>query len=196
MLAFGNKILTVNSKGLEFNEVKTVRIGNLIWMAENLSVDDGQGGIKLYDAIDENGNNLGPNYYYSWDAAMRVAANYGSGWRLPTVADIDSLTSIYPMAKSLKSTFGWTPSEDPDLGNGNNESGFNAIPYGWADDNGDGTGVNHYTVGSWARYWTSEASWTEGWKRMLTLNDRDAGSGGYSEEHTGYKQLVRLVKDA
>lgn len=44
-----------------------------VWMAEDLSIDDGKGGIEVRDG----------NYYYTWDAAMRVAAAI-KGWHLPT----------------------------------------------------------------------------------------------------------------
>lgn len=53
---------------------KTVRIGDQIWMAENLALDDGGKGIYLNE---KNGES-----YYTWDAAVRIAKSI-PGWHLP-----------------------------------------------------------------------------------------------------------------
>ena len=55
----------------------TVKIGDTEWMAENLKYDDGGNGI-YYNS--DNGE-----YYYTWDAAKRVAKKLG--WRLPSDED-------------------------------------------------------------------------------------------------------------
>ena len=56
----------------------TVTIGNQEWMAENLALDDGGDGI-IYNP--DNGQ-----YYYTWDAAMRVAKSI-PGWHLPSAEE-------------------------------------------------------------------------------------------------------------
>lgn len=61
----------------DFNP-KTVTIGNHVWMAENLAIDDGGEGITYND---DNGE-----YYYTWEAAMRVAKSI-QGWHLPTALE-------------------------------------------------------------------------------------------------------------
>lgn len=63
----------------DFNP-KTVTIGNQVWMAENLAIDDGGEGI--YHNPDNN------EYYYTWDAAMRIA-NSIPGWHVPTALEWD-----------------------------------------------------------------------------------------------------------
>lgn len=52
----------------------------LTWSIENLSVDDGKGGIF----------EKGGEHYYTWDAAVRVAKSI-PGWRLPTPSEFEKL---------------------------------------------------------------------------------------------------------
>ena len=57
---------------------KTMLIGNQVWMQENLAVSDGGAGIYY--------NEKNGQYYYTWDAAMRVAKSI-PGWHLPTAEE-------------------------------------------------------------------------------------------------------------
>ena len=57
---------------------KTMLIGNQVWMQENLAVSDGGEGITYNP---DNGQ-----YYYTWDAAMRIAKSI-PGWHLPTAEE-------------------------------------------------------------------------------------------------------------
>ena len=52
---------------------KTAKIGDHVWMAENLAIDDGGEGI-----IKKNGET-----YYTWRAANRIADSI-PGWHLPS----------------------------------------------------------------------------------------------------------------
>ncbi|MBO4689880.1 MAG: hypothetical protein J5621_03300, partial [Paludibacteraceae bacterium] len=57
---------------------ETVTIGNHEWMQENLAIDDGGEGIYY--------NEKNGQYYYTWDAAMRVAKSI-PGWHLPSAEE-------------------------------------------------------------------------------------------------------------
>ena len=57
---------------------KTMLIGNQVWMQENLAINDGGDGITYNP---DNGQ-----YYYTWDAAMRVAKSI-PGWHLPSAEE-------------------------------------------------------------------------------------------------------------
>lgn len=61
----------------DFNP-KAVTIGNQVWMAENLNVDDGGEGIYHNSENNET--------YYTWDATMRIA-NSIPGWHLPSTLE-------------------------------------------------------------------------------------------------------------
>ena len=61
----------------DFNP-KIVTIGNRVWMQENLAIDDGGDGIYY--------NKANNQYYYTWDAAMRVAKSI-PGWHLPSAEE-------------------------------------------------------------------------------------------------------------
>lgn len=115
-----------------------VTIDNITWMAKNLSIDDGQGGI--YSKTVNYGQGDVTEYYYTWAAAVRIA-NSLTEWRLPQEREIISLQGQIPY--QLKSTYGWTS------GNGNNQTGFNAFPAGtW-----DPVTPN---FGQMAQFWTGD----------------------------------------
>lgn len=99
-----------------------VTIDNITWMAKNLSIDDGGSGIYHKDV--DYGQGTVTEYYYTWEAAVRIA-NSLTEWRLPQEREIISLQK--QIANQLKSTYGWT------RGNGSNLTGFNAFPAGTWD---------------------------------------------------------------
>lgn len=57
-----------------------VIVGNDIWMAKNLAIDDGKEGIYK--------NPKNGEYYYTWEAAMRVARAV-DGWHVATDDDLE-----------------------------------------------------------------------------------------------------------
>lgn len=137
LLKYGNRLITGQSSGITF---PCVKIGNLYWMTVNLAIDDGGEGIYRADNVVSTyggGLDMGTQYYYTPQAAIRVAAAVGNGWRFPTKDDVDDFVNamggVYPQgegaATKLKTTSGWGNSGYS--GNGTDELGYHCIPSGY-----------------------------------------------------------------
>ena len=159
-----------------------VTIGTQTWKNKNLAIDDGQGGIYTQNVNYGQGNVT--EYYYTWDAAVRVAATV-QGWHLPTTAEWDTLaTSVGGTdvaGTKLKSTTGWSS------GNGTDDFGFSALPAGRQ------IAGSFYNLGSNAYFWTAnEPSSLYGYNRYFDT----AASMYSSNSYKTYRYSVRLVKDS
>lgn len=169
------------SSGPSFDEVT---IGTQTWMAKNLAIDDDQGGIYTQTVNYGQGNVV--EYYYTWDAAVRVA-NSINGWHLPSRSEWNSLISIAgnsTAGKKLKSTYGWSS------GNGNGYYNFAAFPAGYWNSGS----FNINSVGSQARFWTSdEYSSTKAYTRWFSTGSQ-INSNYYTK--TSYAHSIRLIKDS
>ena len=134
-----------------------VKIGNLVWMAENLNFETAGSFCPEGDA--RNCKRLGR--LYSWAEAKSVCPD---GWRLPTKEDFESLVaatsedaaqSLSPsLAQSssqsragamLKAKDGWFKK-----GNGSDALGFRALPAGYRGVDGKFDGI-----GGYAYFWSA-----------------------------------------
>jgi uncharacterized protein (TIGR02145 family) len=155
-----------------------VRIGNQIWMAENLA-------YKL------NGTNwaydLGTyGYVYTHDEACWVCP---SGWHLPDRIEWQVLTDYLGgeavAGNKMKSDHGWYGN-----GNGTNESGFDGLPGGY-----------YYSfmkkfngVGKYGHWWTAtrdrpETAWP------ITLGYDHSKGGSFLTERRDSGLSIRCIKD-
>jgi len=171
---------------------KWVRIGEQVWMSENLAylpaVNPDSAGSEsdpYYYVYDYEGSSISEakskvNYttygvLYNWEAAKTACP---SGWHLPTDAewkiletylglsqsDADStyLRNSRSIGKKMKSTTDWAENC-----NGDNSSGFNALPGGNFNYDGGFFGLDTYAdFGS-----ASEYDATDFWLRTLLYDD-------------------------
>lgn len=182
---------------------KWVKIGNQIWMAENLAYTGS--GIQHITDNDEWDNNTLSNgwcYYdnndslgniygvlYQWEAAKKACP---SGWHLPTDEEWTELKNYIANdghsgkeGTALKSTTGWN-----DGGNGTDIYGFFALPGGRRNFD-DGT-FNY--VGNYGYWWCGTESYNnDAYYRYLDYGGDYVGSDYFGKSY-GYS--VRCVKDS
>ncbi len=113
---------------------KTVKIGNQVWMAENLNYDAGKG-CNCYDNSASNCEKYGR--LYTWEAAKRAVPK---GWHLPSKKEFETLLSN--VSVDMEDAY-----EHIIIGG---SSGFNALFGGDRTSNG-----NFFYMGECAYFWSS-----------------------------------------
>ena len=153
----------------------TVTIGGQTWMAANLAIDDGKAGIHY--------NPENKQYYYTWDAAMRIAEAI-PGWHLPSAEEWNTAAvACGAMVKDNK----WKndPSMRDYTGTESMYKKLGVLPAGYYY----GSFPN---VGSFAYVWSAtEYGSTGAYYRYFDTS----GTMNQSSDSTGYGFSVRLVKD-
>ncbi|MDR0330640.1 MAG: fibrobacter succinogenes major paralogous domain-containing protein [Chitinispirillales bacterium] len=131
---------------------RTVKIGRLTWMAENLNfaiTATSTDSSWCYGSGSDSCVKYGR--LYDWNAAMKACP---SGWNLPDTAEWRILVNYaggWEIAgKKLKSKTGWGDHND-EIGNGTDEFGFSALP-GGGRNYGDGS---FYDVGRYGDWWSA-----------------------------------------
>ena len=104
------------------NVYRTIKIGNQVWMAENLNFKTD--GSYCYNDSSKYCKKYGR--LYSWSAANKACPD---GWHLPTIDEFETLFAAVgkqsTAGKKLKSVSGWKND-----GNGTDDFGFTALPAG------------------------------------------------------------------
>ena len=107
---------------------KTVKIGTQTWMAQNLNYVPKDSVGFCY-----NNETAMCNLYgrlYPWKVVKEVCPD---GWHLPSTAEWQTLAESVgglERGNNLKTSAGWLVPDDGPNGNGNNSSGFSALPAG------------------------------------------------------------------
>ena len=187
---------------------KTVKIGNQVWMSENLNVATFSNGDKIhevrssaewikyytdgkpawcyYNFKSENGKKYGK--LYNWFAVSDKRGLAPKGWRVSTLEDWSVLSQTLGnedvAAKKLRNKTGWKLS-----GNGTNEVGFNGLP---------GGSINAYgmfgDIGFWGTWWCYDNMDAKLLKGKYLKHDSDM-----VEEYASYMKTdglsVRCVKE-
>jgi uncharacterized protein (TIGR02145 family) len=174
-------ILTDSRDGQTY---KTVKIGNQVWMAENLrfKIDDSW----CYENSEENCGKYGR--LYDWNTAKTICP---AGWHLPSREEwvvLGTSAGKVSAGKALKSTYGWADYKGSQ-GNGTDVFGFSALPGGFRDAvGGFYDGVNG---GAW---WTASDGYSGGAYSWCMLYGRDYVAER-DDIHKGWGLSVRCVAD-
>ena len=190
---------------------RTVKIDNVIWMAENLNYAGEYGDVvgvcyrNSPDSCDKYGR------LYSWPEAMSISSEYDNtlldgddadyqgicpdGWRLPGDSDWDNLAVFvsgdedYNLPGSiLKSQTGWESSTTGSSSNGTDKYGFSAIP------GGTKSGSNFYYAGGNSYWWSAtefNASSALYWNLQHDYKQLNNNAGSGSK---GVQMSVRCVQ--
>ena len=196
----------LNTNAQVFHEVK---IGTQIWMAQNLDIDTFRNGEKIphakslvewqqasiaktpswcyYNFDSTNGKKFGK--LYNGYAVFDPRGLSPTSWHVPGYEEWSVLCEFlggqFNAGKKMKSISGWKFDN-----NGNNSSGFNAVPAGICNN-----GTFEYLLGD-AYFWSSTES-NEGMEgmvkeRSLSYAHEMLNNGVLSK---GYGLSVRCVKD-
>jgi uncharacterized protein (TIGR02145 family) len=181
---------------------KWVKIGDQIWMAENLAYNAGSGSL----AYDDNEDFV--EYYgrlYTWEGLVQGSGSSSenpsgiqgvcpSGWHVPSYAEWQELRGFIlsngftgsTIGNALKATSGWY-----DGGNGTDDFGFSALPGGRFID---WPSTTEYTgISELGRWWTTdELNPGFGWCYGLRYNHSQFISSNTAREEAA---SVRCVKD-
>ena len=187
--ADGKAIFRYGTTTIGGKTYKTVQIGTQEWIAENLQLDDGGAGIYTGQS-----SPYASEKFYNWSAAVRVSATVGDGWHLPSTDEFRTL--IFQVGTGptsgqyLKSRDGWDSYE----GISNDDTyGFNAVPVGYRDANGNFVNKGKYSV-----LWTSEEyddpEYPDEAYYLYMQYDRDVA--GLTENSNTMAVSIRLVRNA
>lgn len=186
------------------NSYSAVKIGEQVWMAENLNVTvatvDTTGGsadlvCQLKDVFVWSNTDVSYGKLYSYEAALKACP---AGWHLPSDGEWKVLEISLGMSQEqvdwlgdrgtdlgskLKATTGWSSSAC-----GNNSSGFSALPGGAITDSGE-----YFYQSDRGEWWSgSQTTGAEAYYRELYF------SSHYIRRFTGLRYIglsVRCLRD-
>jgi uncharacterized protein (TIGR02145 family) len=192
---------------------KEVKIGDQIWMSENLNVDKFRNGDPIPEAkTDEEWEKAGRNGEPAWCIYDNDPANgekYGKlynghavndprglapeGWKIPTDEDWSRLTNFLGgwkiAGKKMKYTDFWADKENRnESGNGTNETGFSGLPSGGRDIDG-GFGQ----IGKRCIWWSCTEDGERARTRSLFANGNHIWDDKYHPLRLGLS--VRCIRD-
>jgi uncharacterized protein (TIGR02145 family) len=193
---------------------KTVKIGEQVWMAENLKAEFFRNCDTIYDMIlyptlnhitekgevclecwshynndHKTGNDFGK--LYNIQTVLHPEGLAPEGWRIPTRSDFEKLIKhlggIKKIESKLKSKIGWPENE-----NGENSSGFNGLPGGKIEYNGKSySSINLGEAGYW---WTSDLNAIVDTIWIFKLSNEKNGIGIDIDSHHNWLS-VRCIKN-
>ncbi len=201
---------------IDGNVYQTVKIGNQVWMKENLRVTHYRNGDEIpnvqndsswinlttgaYCAYDNDDNNIS-NYglLYNWHAVGDTRNIAPEGWHVPTDEEFKELEMVLGLSQNEADDKGWRGTDEGSQlkaasgwnndGNGTNISGFSALPNGYRY----GFTGEFGNIGSDGYCWTASPSGSlYGWFRNLSSSTSQIRRSS-SNRQSGYG--VRCVRD-
>ena len=192
---------------MEDTTIQEVKIGNQFWMLENLDAEYFRNGDSIpqaktaeewenagknnepawcyYDNDESNGTKYGK--LYNWYAVNDPRGLAPEGYHIPSNKELTELTDNLGRENvagvKMKSSNGWYES-----GNGNNSSGFSALPGGFRYINGSFSDIAK--VGNW--WSSSESDTSNAVSRFLNYYNADVFNYN-SDKQNGFS--VRCLKD-
>jgi uncharacterized protein (TIGR02145 family) len=192
---------------------QTVKIGNQVWMTQNLNVDKFRNGDPIpevkslkeweayakagkpawcyYDNDPKNGEIYGK--LYNWYAVNDPRGLAPKGWHIPSLDEmiiLDGYLGDKETGTKLKSKTGWGTGGKK----GSNKSGFSALPGGMREGSNlfNPTGT-FSTIGYWGFWWMSfsENSYTA-WRYHMA---RDEEKLMWRDADKSYGYSVRCIRD-
>jgi len=191
------------------NTYKTVKIGDQVWMAENLRTTKYNDGVEIPNIVNDNswGKLKTPGYcwgnynmtnrnlfgiWYNW-YVVNTKKLAPTGWHIPTAAEWKTLQtylggeSVAGGKMKVKGTAYWF---SPNIG-ATNESGFSAYPVGYRNYDG----VEFNMPGDLASFWASdEFDASDAIGTRLTADREDFRVFDFGVSKT-YGYSIRCVKD-
>lgn len=196
---------------IDGNVYKTVKIGNQVWMAENLRTTHYRNGDPILTTVPDTLNYTAeatPKYQfiynndpknlliygrlYTWYAATDSRNICPEGWHLPTIAEFklldDSLGGKMKAIGKLKATgiqYWISPNADA-----TNESGFTGLSGGWRAAKG-----KYGALGKYGHWWSSTRETVEWVRRMFLSYDDSCYKNHLGASDPQNAWSVRCVKD-
>ena len=187
-----------NITDIDGNVYKTVKIGEQIWMAEDLKTTRYNDGTLITDDLMDDKSGL-------YDGQARASGLYTFsqannvnfcpiGTHLPSVEEWQQLIGFIAHDNSgihgdkegtaLKATNGWEYE-----GNGTDDYGFAALPGGYLKKDS----TDNWSAGRFGSWWTSDTWWGElAWTFRMKFNDTRVTK---SDLNVTTRVSVRCVKD-
>ena len=163
---------------------KWVKIGNQIWMAENLNYSK-VSWSQCYDEEKSNCNTYGRLYY--WKHAIKICPQ---GWHLPSDSEWMTLVTFLggeSVAGGKMKEAGTSHWNFPNAG-ATNSGGFNALPGGKMYGN-----ISSDAMGGECHFWSSYKSDTKGSLEFWISSGDDDFKNEFRGEKDGFS--VRCLKD-
>ena len=203
-------VLTTALVDIDGNNYPVVKIGNQIWMSENLRVSRYRNGVSIPIVNDNTAwSGLmtgGRSWYakdsttyeypygnlYNWYAVTDDRGLCPNGWHAPTDAEWTILTTYLGGAsvagvkmKSIGTVYWNSPNTDA-----TNEGSFSVLPGGYREDNG-----SFYNIKNNAFFWSAtEVDSNFAWRRYLSKNDGNV-SRSISGINKSFGASVRCLRD-